>query len=458
MAKDMTIGNPTKLILAFSIPLLIGNIFQQFYSMVDTIIVGRFVGVQALAAVGSTGSLSFLVIGFIMGLTSGFSVIISQRFGANDKRGLKRSVGTSIILCIILTIIITAVSLMTVKPLLVLMNTPSDILDDAYSYISIIFAGTGATIFYNMISSILRAMGDSKTPLYFLIISSVLNVILDLFFIINLSMGVAGAAYATIISQAFSAILCIIYTYKKYDILKLSKNDWKLKKSFALRHLRIGVPMALQFSITAIGVMVLQSALNAFGSTTVAAYTAASKVEQLVIQPCITFGVTMATYCGQNLGAGKVDRIKEGVKKCSIISIVVCVLAAVIVIFFGGTFTKLFISDADVEVIKAAQQYLNTVAVFFPILGVLFIYRNALQGIGDAFVPMMAGVAELVARAIVAFTLPAVLGYAGICLAGPLAWIAATIPLAIAYFKRINMLTIKHKEETESNCTEFTTA
>lgn len=387
MTKYMTTGNPVKLILYFSIPLLIGNIFQQFYSMVDTIIVGRFVGVHALAALGSTGSMNFLIIGFTMGLTSGFSVIVAQFFGANDKKSLRKSVGMSIILSTVFTIVITIISMLAVRPLLNLMNTPSDIINDAHSYISIIFAGTCATVFYNMIASILRALGDSRTPLYFLIVSSILNIILDLVFIINFSMGVSGAAYATVISQGVSGILCLLYAIKRYDILRLKKDDFKIDKSLISKHLKVGLPMAFQFSITAIGVMVLQSAINGFGSIVVAAHTAASKVEQLVMQPAITFGVTMATYSAQNLGAGKIDRIKEGVKKCSIISLIISIISGIIVVVFGGSFTRLFISDASGEVIAYSQQYLNTVAIFFTILGLLFIYRNALQGIGDAFVP-----------------------------------------------------------------------
>ena len=440
MTKDMTTGNPIKLILYFSIPLLIGNVFQQFYSMVDTIIVGRFLGSNSLAALGTTGAMMFLVLGFTMGLTSGFSVIVAQFFGANDIDGIKKSVATSIILSIICTLIITIVSVLSVQPLLNLMNTPADIMTDAKSYITIIFAGTCTTVFYNMISSILRALGDSRTPLYFLIISSILNVILDLIFIVNLSMGVSGAAYATVISQGISGFLCLIYAMKKYDILKLEKKHFKMDRLLILKHFKIGLPMAFQFSITAIGVMVLQSAINSFGSVVVAAHTAASKVEQIVMQPSITFGVTMATYSAQNLGARKIQRIKDGVKKCSIISLIISIICGVVVVLFGESFTRLFIKNASLDVIGYSQQYLNTIAVFFPILGVLFIYRNTLQGIGDAFVPMMAGAAELLARVVVAFTLPSLIGYAGICLASPLAWIAATIPLAFAYFKRINNL------------------
>lgn len=443
MTNDMTRGNPVKLILLFSIPLLIGNIFQQFYSMVDTIIVGRFVGVDALAAVGSTGSMVFLVNGFATGLTSGFAVIVSQKFGAKDEKGLRKSVSSAVTLTVISVVIVTLISLICGKPLLKLMNTPDNIMADAYTYIKIIYGGLVTTVAYNLIASILRALGDSKTPLYFLIISSVLNVILDLVFIINFKMGVAGAAYATIISQGVSAILCLIYTYKKFTILRLKKEDFKVKKRYYYKHLKIGIPMALQFSITAIGIMTVQGALNVFGSTVIASYTAASKALQLVMQPAITFGVTMATYCGQNLGAREYGRIKDGVKACTKISIITSIVAGAVLIFLGKYFVMMFITNPDAEILKYAQQVLDISAIFFIPLGLIFIYRNALQGIGDSFIPMMAGAYELIARAIVAFTLPRYLEFWGICLADPVAWFAAAIPLGITYFKRIKSL-LKH--------------
>ena len=441
----MTTGNPIKLILTFSIPLLIGNIFQQFYNMADTIIVGRFLGVKALAAVGSTGSLAFLVNGFVIGLTSGFAVLVSQKFGAGDKEGVKRAFANSLILSSIMTIVVTAISVASAKPLLELMNTPSDIMDDALSYIIIVYAGNIAIIFYNMLSSILRALGDSKTPLYFLIIASMLNIVLDIVFITSFSMGVAGAAYATIISQAVSAILCGVFIVKKFPILKLKKAHWKIRKDYVQTQLKVGIPMALQFSITAAGAIVLQSALNNLGSKTIASYTAASKVQQVVMQPAVTFGVAMATYSGQNLGAGKIDRIKEGVKKCAMISIIASIASTIIVVLFGGAFTKMFVSGNDLEVIEIAQHYLNTVSLFYIPLGLIFIYRNTLQGIGESFVPMMAGVAEMLARTIVAFTLPKLLGFTGIALADPAAWLAAAIPLGIVYYKRINII-LKEKQ------------
>ena len=436
MTNDMTTGNPVKLILLFSIPLLIGNIFQQFYSMVDTIIVGRFVGVEALAAVGTTSSIVFLVNGFVTGLTSGFAVLISQKYGAKDEAGVKKAVASSITLSIIATIIVTFISVISAKPLLALMNTPSNIMKDASTYIIILYAGNVAIIFYNMMAAILRALGDSKTPLYFLIVSSVLNIILDLVLIINFKMGVAGAAYATVISQGVSALLCVIYTYKKYKILRLKKEDFKVKKKYYRKHLKVGIPMALQFSITAIGIMTVQSAINIFGSTVIASYAAASKVLQLVMQPATTLGVTMATYCGQNIGAKRYDRIKLGVKKCVQISIITSLISAMVLIFLGKYFVMMFVSNPDAEILSYAQQVLNISAIFFIPLGLIFVYRNALQGIGDSFIPMMAGVYELVARAVVAFTLPKVLEFMGICLADPVAWFAAVIPLAYTYYKR----------------------
>ncbi|MGG7057683.1 MATE family efflux transporter [Clostridium nigeriense] len=445
MTKDMTMGNPVKLIITFSIPLLIGNIFQQFYNMADTIIVGRYLGVDALAAVGSTGAMAFLVNGFVIGLTSGFAVLVSQKFGANDEEGVKKSFASSLILSIIMTVVVTVISMSSAKPLLMLMNTPDNIMKDSLSYIIIIYAGNIAIIFYNMLASILRSLGDSKTPLYFLIIASILNIVLDIVFIVNFHMGVSGAAYATIISQSVSAILCALYIVKKFPILKLKKSHWKIRKRYVQNQLRIGIPMALQFSITAAGAMVLQGALNNFGSKIIASYTAASKVQQLVMQPSVTFGVAMATYSGQNLGAGRIDRIKEGVKKCIIISIIVSIASSIIVILFGASFTKMFISGNDLEVISYSRHYLNTVSLFYIPLGLIFIYRNTLQGIGESFVPMMAGFAEMVARTVVAFTLPLLIDFTGIALADPAAWIAACVPLMITYYRRINII-MKEKQ------------
>lgn len=450
MTKDMTSGNPVKLIMFFSIPLLIGNVFQQFYSMVDTVIVGRYLGVDALAAVGTTSSMAFLINGFIIGLTSGFSIMIAQKFGAKDEQGLKKAVSSSIVLSAAAVILITLVSMLSSRFLLNLMNTPSNIIEDSSKYINIIYAGTIAVLSYNMISSVLRALGDSKTPLYFLIISSVLNIILDLVFILKFSMGVSGAAYATVISQGISALLCLIYTIKRYKNLRLKRGDFKVESRMYATHLKIGIPMALQFSITAIGIMIVQGALNVFGSVVIASYTAASKVLQIVMQPAITLGVTMATFCGQNLGAKQYTRIKYGVRKCSEISIITSLIAAAVLIFGGKYFVGLFIDSPSEEILSYAQQVFNYSAYFFIPLGLIFVYRNALQGIGESFIPMMAGVYELGARALVAFTLPKFIGFTGICLSDPLAWIAAALPLGYVYLKRINTLVSEHEEILEA--------
>ena len=441
MTNDMTKGSPLKIFILFSIPLLIGNIFQQLYSMVDTIIVGRFVGVDALAAVGSTGSMFFLVNGMILGLTSGFSVLVSQKFGAKDEEGVKKSVASNITLTIISTIVITIIALLSKDLVLKLMNTPKNIFNYSNTYITIIFAGIFTQTAYNMAAGILRSLGDSKTPLYFLIIASILNIVLDLVFIVNFKMGVAGAAYATNIAQGVSAVLCIIYSYKKFKVLRLKKDDFKVEKSYYKNHLKIAVPMGLQFSVTAIGVIIIQSAVNVFGSTVIASFTAASKVLQLVMQPLISYGVTMATYAGQNLGAQKFDRIVNGMKIMNYISVITSLIAGAILVFFGKYFVMLFVENPTSEMIGYTQEVLNYAAAFMIFLGAIFVYRNVLQGMGESFMPMMAGVYELIARCIVAFTLPKYIGFTGICLSDPIAWVAAAVPLVITYNNKIKKLT-----------------
>ena len=446
MTNDMTQGSPLKIFIFFSIPLLIGNIFQQLYSMVDTIIVGRFVGVDALAAVGSTGSMFFLVNGMILGLTSGFGVLVSQKFGAKDEAGVKKAVASNITLTLISTFLMTVIALIVKNPLLRMMNTPENIFDNANTYITIIFAGLITQALYNMSAGILRALGDSKTPLYFLIISSILNVILDLVFIINFKMGVSGAAYATNIAQGFSAVLCLTYSYKRFQVLRLKKEDFKVDSHYYTKHLKIGVPMGLQFSVTAVGIIIVQSAINVFGSIVIASYTASSKVLQLVMQPSISFGVTIATYAGQNLGAGRFDRIKNGMKIMNKVSIVTSLIAGAILIFLGKYFVTLFIENPTPEIFSYAQQVFNYSAVFFIPLGFIFVYRNVLQGMGESFVPMMAGFYELVARSIVAFTLPKFIGFTGICLSDPVAWIAAAVPLMITYYRKMKKIENQNKE------------
>lgn len=453
MTNDMTKGSPIRLILAFSIPLFIGNLFQQFYSMADTVIVGRTIGVQALAAVGATGAISFLVLGFAQGLTSGFSVIAAQCFGAGDEERLRQSVAHTVLLCVGSTLVITVLAVATAMPLLRMMNTPADIIQDAWRYIVVIYYGIGAAIFYNMISGIIRALGDSKTPLYFLIIACIINIVLDYIFIAGFGMGVAGAGWATVIAQLLAGFLCLYYVKKKFPVLHLRRHHWRLDKGFAWQHMRVGLPMAFQFSITAVGVMVLQAALNGFGSTAVAGFTAATKIENLATQALVTLGATMATFAAQNYGAGNPGRIREGVRKSCLLTLAISVVGGGLVMVFCKPLVALFLGKNEPQVAQYAQIYLNVVAPFFFILGLLFIFRNTLQGMGFGGVPLLAGVSELVARVVAAFWLARVWDYGGVCAASPVAWVLATGLLLWGYWalmKRMNQYPAQYaREQTE---------
>lgn len=433
---DMTEGNPFKLIFFFSIPVLLGNLFQNFYSMADSIIVGRLLGTEALAAVGNTGPMNFLIIGFISGLTSGFAVIAAQAFGSKNKDELKRSIAMNIMLNVIFGIFFTVFALLTNKPLLKLINTPEEIIGNSKLYLDIIYSGLFATILYNATSCILRAVGDSKTPLYFLILSSILNIILDIVLIKYTTLGVAGAALATVIAQLVSGILSVILIICKYPELHVKKEHFVWCTSFASRHLKIGAPMAFQFSITAIGVIVLQGALNVFGPNVIAAYTAAGKVEQLIAVAAGSFGVVMANYSGQNYGAKRIDRIRSGTNAGTILTLAFSFISMLIAMIFPEQLTSLFVdpqSAGYADVIKYSREYLTITAIFYPPLFLIFIYRNVLQSIGKTFMPLMGGFFELIARSVCAFTLPIFWCYAGICLAGPVAWLSAAIPLLISY-------------------------
>lgn len=433
MTKDMTTGNPLKLILMFSIPVLLGNIFQQFYNMVDTIIVGRFLGEDALAAVGSTGSIVFLVIGFATGIAQGFGIMISHSFGAKDETRLKHYVAISLMLGLIISIALTVLTVSCSGYLLTLMHTPENIFSMANSYITVIYAGLTATMFFNITSAILRGIGDSKTPLYFLIVSSALNVVLDLLFIVSFHMGPAGAAYATVLAQAVSVVLCFAYMFRKFDILRLSKKDIYLDLKSCKELLSVGIPMSINYSVTAIGTMILQGAVNTFGSSIVAAFTAACKVEALATQTMPTLGTTMATYCGQNLGAGKYDRIYDGMHKGFLLALVAAVLSASICVFCGNFIVSWFLSDPTPEIYAYARQYLLTISCFFLPLVLIHLYRNALQGLNQNFMPTMSGLFELICRLAVIALLSKPLGYTAACLASPAAWLGAGIPLTIAY-------------------------
>ena len=440
MEKDMTVGKPASVIINFTIPILIGNIFQQFYNMADAIIVGRCVGNRALAAVGSTGTFMFLIYGLVTGMTVGFTVSTAQRFGAGDMDGMRKSVASAIKLAAIVTALMTAVTMIFMRPMLRLMNTPSDIFDDAYSYIMIICAGIAAQVLYNMLSAILRALGNSKTPLYFLILSALLNIGLDLVFIKVFGMGAAGAAYATVISQLIAGIASFIYIITKVPLLHLKKEDWAYDRVLVGNQLKVGFPMALQYSITAIGTTMVQAALNKLGSTAVASYTAAGKIEQIAGQAYVAIGTTMATYCAQNRGAGRIDRIKEGFKSATCMGFIYSIIAGALIFFFGKYMTYLFVSEDISEVIGYVDTYLKCISLFFIPLTIVNVHRNGIQGMGFGVLPMMAGVAELIGRGVASVVAAHYRSYIGICMGGPAAWVLAAALLIWMYHMVIRKL------------------
>ena len=434
MNKDLTVGKPFKSILFFTLPIFIGNVFQQLYSMIDAIIVGHTISDAALAGVGATGAISFLVIGFVQGLTAGFTVKTSQFCGAGNEEGIGRSVASSVALSAVLSVVLTFVSVYTTMPLLRLMQTPEDIIGFSYDYIVTIYWGLAASVFYNLASSVLRALGDSKTPLVFLILAALLNIAFDFAFILGLGMGVEGAGWATVLSQALSAIGCFVYMFVKFPVCRVKLRHFVNKPLFYLQHLVIGVPMALQYSITAIGMMVQQTALNKLGTQIVTAYTAASKVDNLAQQSMAALGTAVATYAGQNYGAGKFKRIKEGVTQSMIMGAVCAAVSLVLVVTLAKPLTMLFVDDPSEEIISLSKEFLLWQGVFYVALAAIFVYRNALQGIGRSALTMIAGATELVMRSLASIFLAKWFGFTGICFSSPSAWVGADVFLLIAYF------------------------
>ena len=434
MAKDMTSGKPIKLIWNFTIPLLIGNLFQQLYNMADTFIVGRTIGVHALASVGSTGSIIFLILGFANGLTAGLAIPLAQRYGAKDYLGVKRSFYVSILISAVVAILLTILSMVFCRQILEVMQTPAEIIDGAYDYWMVIFAGIFSSMAFNLLSNIFRSIGDAKTPLYFLVIACIMNIILDIVFIAGFGMGVEGAGYATVLSQIFSALACIIYIWKKIPILRLNSKDFVAESSDVREHVRISFPMAFQSSIIAIGAIIIQITLNQLGATAVAAYTAAQKIDQVAILPMMSFGVTMATFVAQNYGAKKYDRIWRGVRDCIKLSLTFAISVGIILNLFSPIFIRAFVGVGHEEVVELGAIYFITNGTMYSLLSLLFIYRYTLQGVGKTFTPTVAGIMELCMRAFAAVVLSNLYGYTGATMSNPLAWLGSLIPLMIAYY------------------------
>ena len=441
--KDLTVGSPMKLILGFMLPLLFGMLFQQLYNMVDTIIVGQYLGVEALAGVGSTGSVNFLVLGFCIGLCAGFSIPVAQQFGSKDFEALRKYIGNIIWLSGAFAVILTTAVCLLCTPILQAMNTPEDVFTQAHDYIFVIFLGIPVTILYNTVSGIMRSLGDSRTPVYFLILSSLLNVALDFFMILVLNLGVSGAALATVISQLVSGVLCLIFMAKRFDIIRLSRADLKPDFYYIGRLCACALPMGLQYSITAIGSILLQTAVNGLGSMYVAAVTAGSKVSQLMCCPFDAMGSTMATYGGQNVGAGKLDRVKKGLVSCSALGIGYAIIAFGAVFFFGENITMLFIKEGQENVpliLELSRQFLLTNVSFYIPLAFVNIVRFLIQGMGFSQLAVFAGVFEMVARGITALCFVPWLGYNAVCFASPAAWILADLFLIPAFIHCYNVL------------------
>lgn len=430
----MTVGSPVKLIIQFMIPMFLGNVFQQFYNIVDSIVAGQFIGVDALAAIGSTGSLMFFVTGWLNGLSSGFAIIVAQRFGARKYDEMRHYVAMSFYLMAAFALVMTAAFLALNEPILRLMNSPENVMHDVKSYMGIIYAGLIITAAYDILAAVLRALGDSRSPLYFLIISAGINVVLDIALICVFGMGVEGCAYATVIAQGISAVCCIIYIVKKYPILHLKKENFAISLDSFRRLIALGIPMGLQFSITAIGTIIVQGAVNIYGTTYMAGFSAAGKIQNIASMVAVSMGATIATYVGQNRGAGKMDRVKQGVNYCWIMLLVWSVIEMLLMYFGGKYFTYLFVSSSQADVINVSVTYFHTVFWAYPFLCTIFLFRNALQGMGYGLVPMLGGVFELVARTAIVVFVAGKTTFAGVCLADPVAWIAALIPLIPYYF------------------------
>jgi putative MATE family efflux protein len=430
---DLTVGSPFKKIILFMLPVLIGNIFQQMYSLADTVIVGRTMGADALAAVGSTNSIHFIIFSFMSGLSSGVTILTSQYIGAGDMKSAKKSVAVVYIIGVIIAATCTILGMAFLKSLFVILNIPERLYEDAYIYQFICIAGFAGILLYNMVSSLLRAIGDSLTPLVFLIIASVVNIGLDFLLILKFGMGVGGAAWATVISQSLAGVTCMIYSIGKYEIFRLNLSDFKIDKGFFWDHVKTGLPISVQNSITGIGVMFFQSALNNIGPEAIAAYTACSKIDSFTVSPMFAIATALVTFTAQNYGAGKPDRIREGVKMSLIAEVAFSILSGVILIIACKPLVALFVGKGETEVLRLAQIYMTIESLFLWSAAVLFVFRAAVQGMGVTKIPMIGGVLELTMRIIAAVVISRIFGFVGLSTATPLAWVAAAA-INVFYF------------------------
>ncbi len=433
MTIDLTTGSPMRRILSFGIPVLIGNLIQQLYNVVDTAIVGKTLGYNALAAVGSTGAINFLVLGFCIGICGGFAIPVAQQFGAGNHRELRRDMTGGVLLCLLFSVAITAGTLAGCRWILNVMNTPDDIFGRAQVYICTIFAGIPVCFLYNFCAGILRSLGDSRTPVLWLVASSLLNIGLDLLFIVSFHMDVFGAALATVLSQAVAGVGCLVRLCRGFPILRTERADWAWDGRRLARLSLMGLPMGLQYSITGIGSMMVQAAVNDLGTGFVAAVTAGNKISLFLACPFDAMGSTMATFGGQNVGAKKLDRLPKGLKACALLGLCWAVMALGVIFFFGDGLSMLFLDQNGTELLPLCRQYLRTYSAFYFPLSLVNIVRFLIQGMG--FVPLatLAGGFELAARGMMSMLVPT-MGFAAVCAASPVAWLMADVFLIPAFF------------------------
>ena len=437
---DLTQGRPMKVIFLYTIPLLLGNFFQQFYSLIDTLIVGKTISVDALASVGATGGLTGLVIGFAQGMTSGLTILTAQKYGANDERGVRKSFASGIIISICIAVIFTILALLIAYPLLVVMQTPKVLINDSFIFLEIIFAGIFSFVGFDFLGNTMRALGDSRVPLFFLIVSTVLNILLELVFILYLHMGVAGAGLATVVAQTITFVILYFYIRRHIPYLILTKSDFKIDKAEIKKLLQISLPMGFQSSIIAIGSIILQVMLNTLGANAVAAYTVAGRVEQIATLPAFSFGLALVNYTAQNLGGKKFDRILQGVKDGILISVSASLIIGAFLIFFGRSISHLFMNGSQETVLHLVQIYYYFNGSSYFILSILFIVRYTLQGLGNQKAPTIAGIAELLMRVFAGIVLVRLFGFYGAAMANPLAWMGSVLVLVSTWRMELKKL------------------
>lgn len=433
MTKDLTTGSPLKLIITFTFPAFLGMLFQQFYNVVDTIIVGKLLGIGPLAGVGATGSLNFMVLGFCMGICNGFAIPVAQKFGAGDQVELRKFVANSLWLVAIIALVLTVPVCVYCRPILRVMNTPEDVFEYAYQYIFIIFLGIPAALLYNILAAILRSLGDSKTPVLFLALSSVLNIGLDIISIKLWGMGVDGTALATVISQGVSGVICFFYMKKRFTVLQMSREERRPDGAKMKRLCYIGIPMGLQYSITAIGSLVIQATMNGFGSVAVAGATAANRINGFLTCPIEALGASMAPYVGQNLGAGKLDRVSRGVIDASLCGFVSSGVLYVIIWLYGAQLTGIFLDAPDPAVTAYAVEFLRIVGAGYCLLTLVNVVRFSIQGLGFSVLAILSGVMEMIARCFAGLVIAPHIGFAAVAMGHPLAWLFADIFLIPAF-------------------------